>query len=232
MTIGAGLHDDVLIGQATEWRRQERVTRGTGDGAGSRSARDVGDSSIGRRYEGKTSASASASASNTAQEGGRLFTSSLANATLAERTVLSGRRFASGRPLRTLLGDDVGCISVQVAAPIATSADPDDGAGGRSGEVRAGSTTEGSGVRVFVGPGPPPSQLQRKMAEIYGRGTSGRSGSNSGKAFAEPLHLGAFAAEVVLPNLNAVNGVVHGISGVMTYPGYARPAVPIDREES
>ncbi|CAM9918688.1 unnamed protein product, partial [Sphacelaria rigidula] len=38
------------------------------------------------------------------------------------------------------------------------------------------------------------------------------------------LHfLGAFSSSVVLPNLNAVNGVVHGISSIMTHPGYKRP---------
>lgn len=65
---------------------------------------------------------------------------------------------------------------------------------------------EGGGmVRVFVGPG----QRQERHSRIKELGD---------------LFLGAFAAEVVLPNLNALNGVVHGISGVMTYPGYERPA--------
>lgn len=70
---------------------------------------------------------------------------------------------------------------------------------------------EGGMVRVFVGPG----QRQGHHSRIKELGD---------------LFLGAFAAEVVLPNLNALNGVVHGISGVMTYPGYDRPAPLIGGE--
>ena len=44
------------------------------------------------------------------------------------------------------------------------------------------------------------------------------------------LLVGAFAAEVVLPDLNAVNGVVHGVAGVVTFPGYARPAAGVEVE--
>lgn len=69
----------------------------------------------------------------------------------------------------------------------------------------------GGTVRVFVGPG----QRQERHSRIKALGD---------------LFLGAFAAEVVLPNLNALNGVVHGISGVMTYPGYERPAPLIGGE--
>lgn len=59
----------------------------------------------------------------------------------------------------------------------------------------------GGGVRVFLGPG----------------------GGQRQQVGGVDLFLGAFASEVVLPDLNAVNGVVHGISGVMTYPGYKKP---------
>ncbi|CAN0473885.1 unnamed protein product [Ectocarpus sp. 12 AP-2014] len=139
----------------------------------------------------------------------RLFTPSFANATAEERSVLSGDRFVSGPRLWTLLdhedgGDHEGSsdrararmLSVQIAAAGAAT-DNDVGSG-----ASAGGGGGGGGVRVFVGPD--------------GGGQQHKGGSGG-------LGLGAFTAEVVLPDLNAVNGVVHGISGVMTYPGYVRP---------
>lgn len=69
-------------------------------------------------------------------------------------------------------------------------------------------------VRVFIGPA-----TGGGHASVSVDGSSGAGGPGA-------LFLGAFASEVVLPNLSAVNGVVHGIAGVMTYPGYKRPAVP------
>lgn len=136
----------------------------------------------------------------------RLFTPSLANATADERSALSGDRFVSGPRLWTLLdhedgGDHEGSsdharakkLCVQIAA--AGVATDDDGGNGAA----------GGGVRVFVGQD--------------GGGQQHKGGGGGGG----DLFLGAFTAEVVLPDLNAVNGVVHGISGVMTYPGYVRP---------
>ncbi|CAM9554062.1 unnamed protein product, partial [Scytosiphon promiscuus] len=81
--------------------------------------------------------------------------------------------------------------------------------GGGSGDVDAGGSGRSGGggvggsVRVFLGPG----------------GGGPRDGGVD-------LFLGAFSAEVVLPDMGAVNGVVHGISGIMTYPGYKRPPPP------
>ena len=134
---------------------------------------------------------------------GRLFTPTLANATSEERSALAGERFVSGRPLRTLLGADAPTLVVQIAAA---------GEQGSHGKARSGDVDDGGTVRVFVGPG--------RRREV-GRESGGVETSGGAELF-----LGAFAAEVVLPNLNAVNGVVHGISGIMTYPGYRRPAVP------
>lgn len=132
-------------------------------------------------------------------EGGvRLFTPSLANATAEERSALSGERFASGRSLRTLFRDDMANLCVQVAAAAIGTGNGDESIGDR--------------FRVFVGPG---QQQTRENTASVGK-LSGVEGLGN-------LYLGAFAAEIVLPDLNAVNGVVHGINGVITYPGYKRP---------
>lgn len=141
--------------------------------------------------------------------GARLFTPSLANATEEERSALSGERFASGVPLRTMLGDGTATLSVQIAAA-------DRGGGGD-----ASDDADGARILVFVGPGP-----QRNP-----RGLGSAGGVSGGVEGLGDLFLGAFAAEVVLPDLNAVNGVVHGISGVVTYPGYTRPAALVGVEE-
>ncbi|CAN0205765.1 unnamed protein product, partial [Laminaria digitata] len=77
-----------------------------------------------------------------------------------------------------------------------------------------------AGIRVFVGVG-------RRRTE--GEGGGGGSIDAVGGAL-EALLVGAFAAEVVLPDLNAVNGVVHGVAGVVTYPGYVRPVAGVEVE--
>lgn len=138
--------------------------------------------------------------------GGRLFTPTLANATAEERSALSGERFASGPRLWTLLYDQYadgieGGRSTAGTITIQIAAPASEDGGG----VNVGSSDSAvcGGVRVFLGPG----------------GGRERNGGAD-------LFLGAFAAEVVLPDMGAVNGVVHGISGIMTYPGYKRPAPP------
>ncbi len=131
---------------------------------------------------------------------GRLFTPSLANATAEQRSALSGERFASGPRLWTLLDSDHerdadgGKAPMTISVQIAAAAAPP------SPDGSAG-TGGGGGVRVFLGPG----------------------GGQRQQVGGVDLFLGAFASEVVLPDMNAVNGVVHGISGVMTYPGYKKP---------
>lgn len=163
---------------------------------------------LGTTTEKATATASSPPSAVPAGTASRLFTPSLANATAEERSVLSGDRFVSGPRLWTLLdqedgGDHEGSsdrararmLSVQIA--VAGAATDDDGGSGAPAGV--------GGVRVFVGP--------------HGGGQQHKGGGGGGG----DLFLGAFTAEVVLPDLNAVNGVVHGISGVMTYPGYVRP---------
>lgn len=145
--------------------------------------------------------------------GTRLFTPSLANATLEERSVLSGERFVSGRPLLTMLGREAAALCVQIAT--ARTNGSGSGPDGEGGEISGN-----SGITVFVGPG---QQQQVGIADGEGAVREIERWGN--------LFVGAFAAEIVLPDLNAVNGVVHGISGVMTYPWYPRPpAVVVDAE--
>lgn len=153
---------------------------------------------LGTLTTANAAAAAAEPATSTAREASRLFTPSLANATDEERAALDGDRFASGPRLWTLLDSE----------------HERDGDGGKSAmtitvqiaaAARAGSSSRdnggGGGFRVFLGPG----------------------GGKKQQVGGVDLFLGAFAAEVVLPDLNAVNGVVHGISGVMTYPGYKKP---------
>lgn len=146
----------------------------------------------------------------------RLFTPSLANATAEQRSVLSGDRFASGPRLWTLLDSDHDhdhdhdgdgdksamtlCVQISAAAT-GTIGGAGGNAAGRSSGTGGSGGGGGGGIRVFLGPGDGQQQQVRGV----------------------DLFFGAFAAEVVLPDLNAVNGVVHGISSVMTYPGYKRP---------
>ena len=158
-------------------------------------------------------------------EGAKLFTPSLANATVEERSVFSGERFVSARELWTLLGDNAGTLSVQIAAASTASGDDTGGSSGSDGgnsasggDSSSGDSVGGPGIRVFVGVG-------RRRVEGEGAGGDGGLVDDLGDLF-----VGAFAAEVVLPDLNAVNGVVHGISGVITYPGYARPAAAVEAE--
>ena len=140
-----------------------------------------------------TATSASTAA---ARESSRLFTPSLANATAEERSALSGERYASGPRLWTLLDSE-------------HERDRDGGRAAMTITVQVAAAAHpgsssgggGSGFRVFLGPG----------------------GGKKERVGGVDLFLGAFASEVVLPDLNAVNGVVHGISGVMTYPGYKKP---------
>ena len=144
-------------------------------------------------------ATATSASTAAAREASRLFTPSLANATAEERSALSGERYASGPRLRTLLDSeherdrDGGRAAMAITVQVAAAAHP----GSSSGSGGGG----GSGFRVFLGPG----------------------GGKKERVGGVDLFLGAFASEVVLPDLNAVNGVVHGISGVMTYPGYKKP---------
>ena len=157
-----------------------------------------------------------------------MFTPSLANATSEERSVFSGKRFVSGRELWTLLGDDAGTISVQIAAaaPVASGGDSgsdSDRSGDSGGGGSSGDGVRGAGIRVFVGVG-------RRRAEGEEGGGGGGGGSIDGVGGLGGLLVGAFAAEVVLPDLNAVNGVVHGVAGVVTFPGYARPAAGVEVE--
>lgn len=169
------------------------------------------------------------------QTGARLFTPSLANATSEERSALSGERFAAGRSLWTLLGgggDDSSAratLCVQIAPALsavggcAADAGGGDG-GGSSGGCSTGAGKDTGSFRVFVGPGQPRQKQKSKTSASVGSAGVDRGGGVEEGSGLGDLFLGAFAAEVVLPNLNAANGVVHGIAGVMTYPGYKRPS--------
>ncbi|CAM9881992.1 unnamed protein product [Choristocarpus tenellus] len=176
---------------------------------------------------------------------GKLFTPSLANGTKEQRESLAGSRFLSGVEMQTMLlghvenGEEgrtgfggfswmlgwrgmrnggkgagkpkVTKISTQIAAAapsLETVTEASTDVYKRLGLV--GQREGGNGIgqtdsfQVFLGPG----------SLMVGEG--GRRLS---------LALGAFVAKVVVPDLNAVNGVVHGVSGVLTYPGYVRPDV-------
>lgn len=127
--------------------------------------------------------------------------------------MLSGDRFVSGPRLWTLLdsdhhdhdgsggGETAVALSVQISAAANGGAGGDDAARRSSGTGGSGGGGGGGNNRVFLGP----------------------AGGQRQQLGGVDLSFGAFAAEVVLPDLNAVNGVVHGISSVMTYPGYKRP---------
>lgn len=169
------------------------------------------------------------------QSGARLFTPSLANATSEERSALSGERFAAGRSLWTLLGDGGDdsaaratlCVQIAPALSAVSGCAADAGGsddGGGSGGCSTGAEKDAGSFRVFVGPGQPRQKQKSKTSASVGSAGVGRGGGVEEGSGLGDLFLGAFAAEVVLPNLNAANGVVHGIAGVMTYAGYKRPS--------
>lgn len=152
---------------------------------------------------------------------GRLFTPSLANASATERAALVAENHCSGRPLQTLLEEndeyedeaDAPVVSVQI------------GAGNvRPGQDMDGVCGSGAGPRGHEAPGDYCSNAAEREGSF--RVFVGPQKRRSGLGLLDPRNwlLGAFSCEIVIPDLNAVNGVVHGISGVMTHPGYDRPS--------
>lgn len=118
----------------------------------------------------------------------------------------------------------VGCVmsthsSTQSSDTLQTTPPPSPYKTGDDDDASVGET-----LRVFVGPviigksDDVPHDPRRRPTGAAAAGES-RGG----------LFLGAFASEVVLPNLHAVNGVVHAVGGIMTFPGYKRPAKSSNR---
>ncbi|CAN0238450.1 unnamed protein product [Discosporangium mesarthrocarpum] len=147
--------------------------------------------------------------------GSRIFTPSLANASECHRNILAGERFVSGIELQTLLADWDGSYEGMGTERAGRQEWPRAGGGGgaegwpwaSTGEKVGGASR--AGFQVFLGPA--------SSCDTGGGRDGGRAGLR--------LMLGAFSTRVVVPDLNAVNGVVHGISGVLTYPGYKRPRI-------